>query len=74
LLCCSPPWPGRAFRRARLAEPAGAFPHSARPGAGVDITARLFADKLSQRWGQPVVVENRRAATPWSPSRHGRRA
>ena len=29
------------------------------PGAGVDITARLFADKLSQRWGQPVVVENR---------------
>ncbi len=29
------------------------------PGSGVDIGARLFADKLSQRWGQPVVVENR---------------
>ena len=29
------------------------------PGAGVDITARLFADKLSAKWGQPVVVENR---------------
>jgi len=29
------------------------------PGAGVDIGARLFADKLSQRWGQPVLVENR---------------
>ena len=28
-------------------------------GSGVDITARMFADKLSQRWGQPVVVENR---------------
>src|SRR6202142_4546401 len=28
-------------------------------GSGVDITARLFADKLSARWGQPVVVENR---------------
>ncbi len=29
------------------------------PGAGADIGARLFADKLSQRWGQAVVVENR---------------
>jgi tripartite-type tricarboxylate transporter receptor subunit TctC len=29
------------------------------PGSGVDIGARLFADKLSQLWGQPVVVENK---------------
>ena len=29
------------------------------PGSGVDIGARLFADKLSARWGKPVVVENR---------------
>ena len=29
------------------------------PGSGSDIEARLFADRLSRRWGQPVVVENR---------------
>ena len=29
------------------------------PGSGADIGARLFADKLTARWGKPVVVENR---------------
>jgi tripartite-type tricarboxylate transporter receptor subunit TctC len=29
------------------------------PAAGVDITARLLADRLAARWGQPVIVENR---------------
>jgi tripartite-type tricarboxylate transporter receptor subunit TctC len=29
------------------------------PGSGADIGSRLLADRLSQRWGQPVVVENR---------------
>lgn len=29
------------------------------PGSGVDLGARLFADKLSAKWGQPVIVENR---------------
>jgi tripartite-type tricarboxylate transporter receptor subunit TctC len=28
-------------------------------GAGVDIGTRLLGDRLSARWGQPVVVENR---------------
>ncbi|HEY7245352.1 MAG TPA: tripartite tricarboxylate transporter substrate binding protein [Xanthobacteraceae bacterium] len=28
-------------------------------GSGVDIGTRLLADRLSARWGQPVVVENR---------------
>jgi tripartite-type tricarboxylate transporter receptor subunit TctC len=42
-------WPQRPVR---LLVPFGA-------GSATDITARLFADRLSQRWGQPVVVENR---------------
>jgi tripartite-type tricarboxylate transporter receptor subunit TctC len=29
------------------------------PGAGADIGARLFAEKLTQKWGQPVVIENK---------------
>jgi tripartite-type tricarboxylate transporter receptor subunit TctC len=45
----SPVWPQRPVK---FLIPLGA-------GSGVDITARLVADKLAQRWGQPVVVENR---------------
>ncbi len=29
------------------------------PGSASDITARLFADRLTARWQKPVVVENR---------------
>ncbi len=42
-------WPSRPVR----------FIVTLGPGSGVDIGARLLADKLSARWGQPVVVENR---------------
>lgn len=42
-------WPNRPVR----------FILTLGPGSGSDIGARLLADKLSQRWGQPVVVENR---------------
>jgi tripartite-type tricarboxylate transporter receptor subunit TctC len=42
-------WPERAVK---FIVPLG-------PGSGVDTGARLLADRLSRRWGQPVVVENR---------------
>jgi tripartite-type tricarboxylate transporter receptor subunit TctC len=32
------------------------------PGSGMDVTARTFAERLSAKWGQPVVVENRQGA------------
>jgi tripartite-type tricarboxylate transporter receptor subunit TctC len=43
------PWPDRTVK---FIIPFG-------PGAGADIGARLFAERLSARWGKPVVVENR---------------
>lgn len=42
-------WPQRTVR----------FIVSLGPGSGADIAARLIADKLTAKWKQPVVVENR---------------
>jgi tripartite-type tricarboxylate transporter receptor subunit TctC len=42
-------WPQRAVK----------FIVTLGPGSGVDFGARLLGDRLSKRWGQPVVVENR---------------
>jgi tripartite-type tricarboxylate transporter receptor subunit TctC len=44
-----PVWPQRPVK---IVVPLG-------PGSGGDITARLLTDRLAQRWGQSVVVENR---------------
>jgi tripartite-type tricarboxylate transporter receptor subunit TctC len=35
---------------------------SAPPAGGPDVVARILADKLQQRWGQPVIIENRPGA------------
>jgi tripartite-type tricarboxylate transporter receptor subunit TctC len=43
------PWPQRTVR---LILPLG-------PGSATDVTARLYAERLAERWGKPVVVENR---------------
>jgi tripartite-type tricarboxylate transporter receptor subunit TctC len=45
----APTWPQRPVR----------FLVTLGPGSGIDIGTRLLADRLSARWGQPVVVENR---------------
>src|SRR6476620_4559713 len=42
-------WPTRAVK---FIVPLG-------PGAGVDVTARLIGERLSKKWNQSVVVENR---------------
>src|SRR5262245_33602964 len=45
----SPSWPQRPVK----------FIVSLGPGSGADIGARLLSERLTTRWNQPVVVENR---------------
>ncbi|MGZ5226495.1 MAG: tripartite tricarboxylate transporter substrate binding protein, partial [Burkholderiales bacterium] len=33
------------------------------PGGGIDVLARIMAPKLSERWGEQVVVDNRPGAS-----------
>jgi tripartite-type tricarboxylate transporter receptor subunit TctC len=47
--CAETDWPSRPVR---LILTLG-------PGSGSDIGARLLADRLGSRWGQPIVVDNR---------------
>src|ERR1700752_3960033 len=54
VLAQSSPSPGSSWpqRTVRFILPLG-------PGSATDVTARLYAERLSERWGKPVVVENR---------------
>jgi tripartite-type tricarboxylate transporter receptor subunit TctC len=47
-LAAAEPWPQRTVK---VIVPLPA-------GVAVDVSARLFAEQLSARWGQPVVIEN----------------
>src|ERR1044072_635813 len=47
-------WPQRSVR---FLVPLG-------PGSGVDITARVIADRLSAKWGKPVEVKNKPGGDP----------
>lgn len=40
------------------------------PGGTIDMLSRMIAEKLSQRWGQPVIVENKPGASGIPASDH----
>ena len=59
--CLAQAWPQRSVK---FIVPFG-------PGAGADIGARLFADRLSALWAKPVVVDLRNIYRPDDMAAHG---
>ncbi len=54
---------GRSFAQAEFPERTVRIIVGGAPGGGTDFLARLVAERLSARWKQPVVVENRAGAS-----------
>ena len=54
--------PGSAAARAQYPQRAVKIIVSAPPGGGLDIAARVIAERLAALWGHPFVVENRPGA------------
>src|SRR5687768_3933544 len=66
--CCAAAFAGGPLHAAQ-ADPAAGYPNKPirfivpfSPGAGTDTTARTIAQKLSEKWGQQFVVDNRTGA------------
>jgi tripartite-type tricarboxylate transporter receptor subunit TctC len=68
-LCCAPAIALAVFSTAALPQDAGQYPNRPirvivpfAPGGGLDISTRLIGQKLTEKWGQNIVVDSRPGA------------
>ena len=40
-------------------------------GGGLDVLARIVGQRVSEQWGQPIIVENKRSESTRLNSSHG---